>query len=55
MENKEIVLSELGKICMKEIENISNRTTIDIHEYIVMPNHIHLLLVMSNFTEDMNI
>jgi REP element-mobilizing transposase RayT len=50
-----MVLNDLGKICSQEIENMSNRMTVDIHEYIVMPNHIHLLLVMSHFTEDMNI
>jgi putative transposase len=53
--NGEMILNDLGKICSQEIENMSNRITVDIHEYIVMPNHIHLLLVMSHFTKDMNI
>jgi REP element-mobilizing transposase RayT len=48
-------LNLLGQYCDQEIQRISERQTVDIHERIVMPNHIHLLLVISNFTDDMNI
>jgi REP element-mobilizing transposase RayT len=45
--DKEMVLNEVGKICEKEIKNLNNRQTVDIHERIVMPNHVHLLLAMN--------
>jgi REP element-mobilizing transposase RayT len=44
--NSEMVLNTLGKYCEDEIKRLDERETIDIHEYIVMPNHIHLLLCM---------
>jgi REP element-mobilizing transposase RayT len=53
--NNTMQLNLLGQYCDQEIQRISERQTVDIHERIVMPNHIHLLLVISNFTDDMNI
>jgi REP element-mobilizing transposase RayT len=53
IDNK-IILNELGKHIHNEIWRLSERKTVDIHERIVMPNHIHLLLVISNLTQDMN-
>lgn len=47
-------LNELGQHCHDEIIRLSERKTVDIHEWVVMPNHIHLLLVVSNFTDGMN-
>lgn len=44
-----MMLNELGKYCNKEIERLSIRQTVDVHEYIVMPNHIHILLVISEY------
>lgn len=50
IKNNTIILNDLGKYCNKEIERLSTRQTVDVHEYIVMPNHIHILLVMSKYT-----
>ena len=47
-------LNDLGKWCHDEISRMSERKTVSIHEWIVMPNHVHLLLSMSDFTEQMN-
>ena len=45
-----MILNDLGKYCNEEIERLSTRQTVDVHEYIVMPNHIHILLVISEYT-----
>lgn len=51
-----MMLNVLGRYCDECIWSISRRRkTIDIHEYIVMPNHIHILIMMSEFTPKMNI
>ncbi|MDR3169538.1 MAG: hypothetical protein LBU27_07495 [Candidatus Peribacteria bacterium] len=42
----EMILNEIGMICDEEIQKLNERKTVDIHEWIVMPNHIHLLLCM---------
>jgi putative transposase len=40
-------LNELGKICEQQIKQIEMmRSYINIHEFIVMPNHVHLLLIL---------
>jgi REP element-mobilizing transposase RayT len=44
--NKKMILNEIGRICEEEIKNLRNRKTVDVHEYIVMPNHVHILLAM---------
>lgn len=49
IKNNTIILNDLGKYCNKEIERLSTRQTVDVHEYIVMPNHIHILLVVSEY------
>lgn len=42
-----MILNQLWKICATEIkETEQRRSHISIHEYIVMPNHIHLLMVI---------
>lgn len=44
-----MILNNLGKYYNEEIERLSTRQTVDVHEYIVMPNHIHILSVMSEY------
>jgi hypothetical protein len=40
-----MMLSDIGKICNTHIQNIpQHRKHTDIHEYVVMPNHVHILL-----------
>lgn len=42
IENKELHLNEFGKIAATEWANTENiRNNVRIHEYIIMPNHIH--------------
>lgn len=43
------MLNELGRICDQEIQKISERKSIDINTWIVMPNHIHILLIISSY------
>ena len=48
--NGQMILNNLGLYCDQCIKNIvERRKTLDIHERIVMPNHIHLLLVISEY------
>jgi hypothetical protein len=43
----EMRLNELGKICEQQIKYIEqSRSYVEIHEYVVMPNHIHILLIL---------
>lgn len=47
IENREMILSEIGKICKQELEiMINKRPSVDIHTYVIMPNHVHLLFVV---------
>lgn len=49
-----MILNPLGLYCDQYIQDVvERRKTVDIHERVVMPNHIHLLLVMTEFTSDM--
>lgn len=47
-------MHQLGQYCHQEIVRLSERKTVEVHEFIVMPNHVHLLLVMDAFTSSMN-
>ncbi len=49
IEKNKMVLNELGRCCYDEIQRLATRKTVDIHERIVMPNHIHILLIMSEY------
>ena len=42
-----MVLNQVGKVCEEEIGKLNDRGTVDIHEWVVMPNHVHMLLCMS--------
>jgi putative transposase len=44
-----MILNDLGIYTNTEIQRLSERKSVDIHEQIVMPNHIHLLLIMHDF------
>ena len=44
--DKKMVLNEIGKVCEEEIKRLNERETVDVHERIVMPNHVHVLLAM---------
>jgi len=48
-------LNALGWWCHEEISRMSARKTVTIHEWMVMPNHVHILLAMTDFAEQMNI
>ncbi len=43
--NNEMILNKYGEICQQQIEWLQNQYPyIEIHNYIVMPNHVHLLI-----------
>jgi REP element-mobilizing transposase RayT len=47
VEDGEMRLNDIGKICEQKIKHIEqSRSYVEIHEYIVMPNHIHILLIL---------
>ncbi len=35
--------------------NINKRQNVEIHEFVIMPNHVHIIICLSNCTHDMNI
>lgn len=40
--------TQIGNICVQEIEQTTiMRSSVNIHDYVVMPNHVHLLMVVS--------
>ena len=44
----EIELTELGEICENTFYDIEVRYNIFISKYVIMPNHIHFILIISN-------
>lgn len=50
-----MIVNKLGKYCETYLQNLeAQRSTIEIHEFIIMPNHVHILLFMSEFKPSMN-
>jgi REP element-mobilizing transposase RayT len=44
----EMIVSAIGKICEQELEiMIDKRPSVDMHAYVIMPNHIHLLFFVN--------
>lgn len=55
IEEWKMILNDIGKYCRQYIEWLwERRKTIDIHEYVIMPNHVHLLIMMEEFGKEMN-
>ncbi len=49
IKNGNIYLTEIGKIIKDEILNTENiRQNIIIDDYVIMPNHIHFILIIDN-------
>ncbi len=47
--NNEIMeLSVMGKICKNEIEQLENKFNIKIENHVIMPNHVHFLIILYN-------
>lgn len=47
IEDREMRLSDVGNICQQQIQHIEqSRSYVEIHESVVMPNHVHLLLIL---------
>ena len=42
------VLTEIGKICDNTIKIIENQFNVQVTNYVIMPNHIHVLLLLEN-------
>jgi len=43
-----IELTELGKICLNTLNEIENKHNISIPKYIIMPDHIHIIITILN-------
>ena len=50
-ESPETVLTEYGKIVDEIIKNVSARCEVTIDRYIIMPNHVHLLVIITDSEE----
>ena len=46
-------LSPIGKIVEKYILSINNTEKITVQNYVIMPDHIHLLIFVDNYTENL--
>lgn len=48
-----MILNQVGKICDEELHRmIRKRDMVDLHGYVIMPNHVHLLLVVDDDRRD---
>ncbi|MBP7885002.1 hypothetical protein KAZ93_02410 [Patescibacteria group bacterium] len=44
-----MLLEQRGMICAQELDSmVQKRPSVDIHEYSIMPNHVHLLMVIDD-------
>lgn len=53
--NGGMMLNEIGKVCseyLKEIENL--RKNVHINEYVIMPNHVHMIVILGKWNADRN-
>lgn len=49
----EVILNKLGKIANTRIKYIPhNFPNVEVDEYIVMPNHLHMILILSDIFKD---
>lgn len=46
---KIVQLTAIWRICEQEIINIWHRKSVDIHDFVVMPNHIHMIIIIGQF------
>lgn len=48
IQNGEMILSSIGTICEQELKTmIDKRPSVDLHAYVIMPNHVHLLFIVN--------
>lgn len=47
VKNNAVVLNEAGKMISQRIENISNGINVTVDKYVVMPNHIHAIIMIN--------
>ena len=53
IENGEMMLNEFGKIAIDEwLKTAEIRKTVILHDYIVMPNHFHGIIEITNMRDD---
>jgi len=45
-----VELTEIGEMVKRRIENIENVSHSQVNKYIIMPNHVHLLITLSGGT-----
>jgi len=48
IDNGVVVLSDLGRVVERFWQDIPNRSSAVIHEYVIMPDHIHAIIEISN-------
>ena len=51
IKNGEMILNVQGKICDEQLHvMIAKRPSVELHEYVIMPNHVHVLLYIGAYT-----
>lgn len=48
VDGTQVILSDLGKVIYGQIEELSQYTSIAVRSYIIMPNHLHMLIQIKN-------
>ena len=51
-ENGKMLLNQIGEVLDKHIQILDNRyPTVSVHQYVIMPNHLHMILLLDNGTD----
>lgn len=51
IQNEKMVLNDIGKIVKNNLNKLKKRFNIDIDCFVIMPNHVHIILVIDSVVE----
>ncbi|MDR0651630.1 MAG: transposase [Candidatus Peribacteria bacterium] len=52
IQNGAMILNKIGEICDEELQiMLQKRPAVEMHEYVIMPNHVHLLFRVDGHTQ----
>jgi REP element-mobilizing transposase RayT len=56
VQDGEMLLNDIGKVCDEELQiMLQKRLSVEMHEYMIMPNHVHLLFEVDEWTKGANV
>jgi len=50
----EMILNEIWIVCNQKINEINKRKIVQVHESIILPNHIHMIIILSEWDTKRN-